>query len=46
MKISQKLKSVSTPHGGRWANDNISKYSEEGDKQKLIEEAMPLLKTF
>ena len=31
-----------TPHGGRsWANDNISKYLEEGDKQKLIEEAMP-----
>lgn len=42
MKISQKIKERIDAAGGRsWANDNISKYLEEGDKQKLIEEAMP-----
>ena len=42
MKISQKIKERIDADGGRsWANDNISKYLEEGDKQKLIEEAMP-----
>ena len=42
MKISQKIKERIDADGARsWANDNISKYLEEGDKQKLIEEAMP-----
>ena len=42
MKISQKIKERIVADGGRaWANDNISNYLEEGDKQKLIEEAMP-----
>ena len=42
MKISQKIKERIDAAGARsWANDNISKYLEEGDKQKLIEEAMP-----
>ena len=42
MKISQKIKERIEADGGRsWANDNISKYIEEGDKQKLIDEAMP-----
>ena len=42
MKISQKIKERIDADGGRsWANDNISNYLEEGEKQKLIEEAMP-----
>ena len=42
MKISQKIKERVLSAGARaWANDNISDYMEEGEKQKLIEEAMP-----
>jgi len=42
MKISQKIKERLDAAGARaWANDNISDYMEEGEKQKLIEEAMP-----
>jgi len=42
MKISQKIKERVLSAGARaWANDNISDYMEEGDKQLLIEEAMP-----
>ena len=42
MKISQKIKERIDANGGRaCANDNISEYIEEGEKQKLIEEAMP-----
>ena len=42
MKISQKIKERVLSAGARaWANDNISDYMEEGEKQQLIEEAMP-----
>ena len=42
MKISQKIKERVQAAGARaWANDNISDYIEEGEKQLLIEEAMP-----
>jgi len=42
MKISQKIKQRLDAAGARaWANDNISDYIEEGEKQLLIEEAMP-----
>ena len=42
MKISQKIKERCKAAGARaWANDNISDYMEEGEKQLLIEEAMP-----
>ena len=42
MKISQKIKERIDAAGARaWANDNISEYMEEGEKQQLIEEAMP-----
>jgi GTP cyclohydrolase I len=42
MKISQKIKERVVAAGARaWANDNISDYIEEGEKQQLIEEAMP-----
>ena len=42
MKISKKIKERLDAAGARaWANDNISDYIEEGEKQKLIEEAMP-----
>ena len=42
MKISQKIKERVLSAGARaWANDNISDYMEEGEKQLLIEEAMP-----
>jgi len=42
MKISQKIKQRVDAAGARaWANDNISDYMEEGEKQLLIEEAMP-----
>ena len=42
MKISQKIKERVDAAGARaWANDNISDYIEEGEKQLLIEEAMP-----
>ena len=42
MKISQKIKERIDAAGARaWANDNISEYIEEGEKQLLIEEAMP-----
>ena len=42
MKISQKIKERVLAAGARaWANDNISDYMEEGEKQLLIEEAMP-----
>ena len=42
MKISQKIKERCDAAGARaWANDNISDYIEEGEKQLLIEEAMP-----
>ena len=42
MKISQKIKERVVAAGARaWANDNISDYIEEGEKQLLIEEAMP-----
>ena len=41
-KISQIIKDRIKADGARaWANDNISNYLEEGEKQKLIEEAMP-----
>ena len=41
MKISQKIKQRVDAAGARaWANDNISDYIEEGEKQLLIEEAM------
>ena len=42
MKISQKIKERIDAAGARaWANDNISEYIEEGEKQLLIDEAMP-----
>ena len=42
MKISQTIRERIAADGGRaWANDNISDYLKEGDKQKLIDEAMP-----
>jgi len=42
MKISKKIKERVQAAGARaWANDNISDYIEEGEKQLLIEEAMP-----
>ena len=42
MKISQKIKERVVAAGARaWSNDNISDYMEEGEKQLLIEEAMP-----
>jgi GTP cyclohydrolase I len=42
MKISQKIKERVLSAGARaWANDNISDYMEEGEKQLLIEDAMP-----
>ena len=42
MKISQTIRERIAADGGRaWANDNISDYLEQGDKQKLIDEAMP-----
>ena len=42
MKISKKIKERLDAAGARaWANDNISDYIEEGEKQLLIEEAMP-----
>jgi len=42
MKISQTIKERVQAAGARaWANDNISDYMEEGEKQQLIEEAMP-----
>ena len=42
LKISQIIKDRIKADGARaWANDNISDYLEEGEKQKLIEEAMP-----
>ena len=42
MKISQTIRERIAADGGRaWANDNISDYLEEGDKQRLIDEAMP-----
>ena len=42
MKSSQKIKERVDAAGARaWANDNIRDYIEEGEKQKLIEEAMP-----
>ena len=42
LKISQIIKDRIKADGARaWANDNISNYLEEGEKQKLIEEAMP-----
>ena len=42
MKISQTIKDRIKADGARaWANDNISKYLKEGEKQQLIEEAMP-----
>ena len=42
MKISHKINQRVDAAGARaWANDNISDYIEEGEKQLLIEEAMP-----
>ncbi len=42
MKISQTIKERVQAAGARaWANDNISDYMEEGEKQQLIGEAMP-----
>ena len=42
MKISQKIKERLDAAGARaWANDNISEVLQEGDKQALIEEAIP-----
>ena len=32
------VKKIKAANGRYWAGDNISKYLEEGDKQKLIEE--------
>jgi len=37
-EIKKRLKDAGVRY---WANDNISEYIEEGEKQKLIEEAMP-----
>ena len=46
MKISQKIKERVLSAGARaWANDNISDYMEEGEKQLLIEEAMPAIES-
>ncbi len=42
MKTSQKIKQRIDAAGARaWANDNISEFIEEGEKQQLIEEVMP-----
>ena len=35
------IKKIKADKGRFWAGDNISKYLEEGDKQKLIEELTP-----
>ena len=35
------VKKIKEDNGRYWAGDNISKYLEEGDKQKLIEELTP-----
>ena len=35
------IKKIKKDNGRFWAGDNISKYLEEGDKQKLIEELTP-----
>jgi GTP cyclohydrolase IA len=32
---------IEAGNGRFWAGDNVSKYLEEGDKQKLIEELTP-----
>ena len=34
-------KRIKADNGRYWAGDNVSKYLEEGDKQKLIEELAP-----
>ena len=34
-------KRIKADKGRFWAGDNVSKYLEEGDKQKLIEELAP-----
>ena len=40
--VSKTIKNKIKADNGRfWAGDNISKYLEEGDKQKLIEELTP-----
>ena len=42
MSISEEIKNRIQADGSRyWAGDNISKYLEEGDKQKLIDELTP-----
>ena len=42
MSISEEIKNRIQADGTRyWAGDNISKYLEEGDKQKLIDELTP-----
>jgi len=42
MSISEEIKNRIQADGTRyWAGDNISKYLEEGDKQKLIDELAP-----
>ena len=37
-KIKQRLEDNNVRH---WANDNIADYIEEGEKQQLIDEAVP-----
>ena len=42
MTISDKIiKRIQSDNGRFWAGDNISKYLESGDKEKLIEELTP-----
>ena len=46
MSISEEIKNRIQADGGRyWAGDNISKYLEEGDKQKIIDELTPKFET-
>ena len=46
MSISEEIKNRIQADGGRyWAGDNISKYLEEGDKQKIIDELAPKFET-
>ena len=41
-KISEQIKNrIESDNGRYWAGDNISKYLEQGDKEKLIEELTP-----
>ena len=41
-KVSEEIQKRIKKAGGRaWANDNISEFIEDGEKQKLIDEAVP-----